>query len=62
MAGKLAPHGGPPGVGDLVVGIDGSEGAEAALRWAIAEAHNGTIKVRNLPGHGCVFTLDLPAA
>jgi signal transduction histidine kinase len=27
-----------------------------------AEAHNGTIKVRDLPGQGCAFTIDLPSA
>jgi signal transduction histidine kinase len=27
-----------------------------------ARAHNGTLKVRDLPGKGCIFTLDLPAA
>jgi signal transduction histidine kinase len=26
-----------------------------------AEAHNGTIRVRDMPGEGCVFTLDLPS-
>jgi signal transduction histidine kinase len=25
-----------------------------------AEAHNGTIKVRDVPGKGCVFVIDLP--
>ena len=24
------------------------------------EANNGTLGVRNLPGKGCVFTIDLP--
>ena len=33
----------------------------AIVRQA-AEAHNGTVKVSNMPGHGCVFKLDLPAA
>jgi signal transduction histidine kinase len=27
-----------------------------------ARAHNGTLKVRDLPGKGCIFTLDLPLA
>ena len=31
----------------------------AFSRWA-AEAHDGRIYGRSLPGHGCVFTLDLP--
>jgi len=26
-----------------------------------AEAHNGTVKVRDLPGKGCVFIVDLPS-
>jgi len=26
-----------------------------------AEAHNGTVKVRDLPGKGCVFVVDLPS-
>ena len=26
-----------------------------------AEAHNGTIRVRDLPGQGCAFTIDLPS-
>lgn len=28
----------------------------------VVEASGGTISVRNLPGHGCVFTIDLPRA
>ncbi len=32
----------------------------AIVRQA-AEAHNGTVKVRNVDGHGCIFKLDLPA-
>jgi hypothetical protein len=32
----------------------------AIVRQA-AEAHNGTVGVRNVPGRGCVFRLDLPA-
>lgn len=31
----------------------------AFSRWG-AEVHDGQIHARNLPGHGCVFTLDLP--
>jgi len=31
----------------------------AFSRWAV-EAHNGRIYGRNLPGKGCVFTVDLP--
>ncbi len=25
-----------------------------------AEANQGTLRVRNIPGHGCVFTIELP--
>jgi signal transduction histidine kinase len=35
-------------------------GLGLAIALQAAEAHNGTIKVRDLPGDGCVFTLDLP--
>jgi signal transduction histidine kinase len=31
----------------------------AISRWG-AEANDGRIYARNLPGHGCVFTVDLP--
>jgi signal transduction histidine kinase len=31
----------------------------AFSRWAV-EAHGGRIYSRTLPGHGCVFTIDLP--
>ena len=31
----------------------------AFSRWGV-EAHNGRIYARNLPGKGCVFTVDLP--
>lgn len=31
----------------------------AMSRWG-TEANNGRIYARNLPGHGCVFTVDLP--
>ncbi len=31
----------------------------AFSRWG-AEVHDGRIHARNVPGHGCVFTLDLP--
>jgi len=33
----------------------------ASSRQAVA-ADGGSIRVRNLPGKGCVFTIDLPAA
>lgn len=31
----------------------------AFCRWG-AEANNGRLYARNLPGHGCIFTVDLP--
>ena len=33
----------------------------AISRWG-AEANNGRISARNLPGHGCIFIIDLPRA
>jgi signal transduction histidine kinase len=36
-------------------------GLGLAIALQAAEAHNGTIRVRDLPGQGCVFTIDLPA-
>lgn len=35
-------------------------GLGLAIAKQAAEAHNGAIRVHNLPGKGCVFTLDLP--
>jgi signal transduction histidine kinase len=32
----------------------------AIVKQAV-EAHSGSLQVRNLPGHGCVFMVDLPA-
>jgi signal transduction histidine kinase len=37
-------------------------GLGLAIARQAAEAHNGTILVRDLPGHGCIFTIDLPAS
>ena len=31
----------------------------AMCRWG-TEVNSGRISARNLPGHGCVFTVDLP--
>src|SRR4030095_14007892 len=31
----------------------------AISRWG-AEANNGRLYARNLPAHGCIFTIDLP--
>jgi signal transduction histidine kinase len=36
-------------------------GLGLAIALQAAEAHNGTIRVRDLPGSGCAFTLSLPA-
>jgi signal transduction histidine kinase len=35
-------------------------GLGLAIVLQAAEAHGGTAKVRDLPGEGCVFSLDLP--
>jgi len=36
-------------------------GLGLAIARQAAEAHGGTVKVRNLPNKGCCFTLELPA-
>jgi signal transduction histidine kinase len=36
-------------------------GLGLAIAMQSATAHNGTVKVRDVPGNGCVFTIDLPA-
>jgi hypothetical protein len=33
-----------------------------AIALQAAEAHNGTIRVRDMPGQGCAFIIDLPSA
>jgi signal transduction histidine kinase len=33
-----------------------------AIALQAAEAHNGTIRVRDMPGVGCAFVIDLPGA
>lgn len=35
-------------------------GLGLAIALQAAEAHNGTIRVRDMPGVGCAFTIDLP--
>jgi signal transduction histidine kinase len=35
-------------------------GLGLAIAMQAAEAHNGTIRVRDLPGTGCTFTVDIP--
>jgi signal transduction histidine kinase len=37
-------------------------GLGLAIVKQAAEAHGGKVQVRNLPGRGCVFSLELPAA
>jgi signal transduction histidine kinase len=36
-------------------------GLGLSIALQAAEAHNGTIKVRDMPGTGCAFVLDLPS-
>jgi signal transduction histidine kinase len=35
-------------------------GLGLSISLQATEAHNGTIRVNDLPGHGCVFIIDLP--
>ena len=35
-------------------------GLGLSIARRIVEANQGTLTVRNLPGSGCVFTIDLP--
>jgi len=37
-------------------------GLGLAITRQAAESHNGSLRVRDIPGQGCVFTIDLPAA
>ncbi|HEX9102683.1 MAG TPA: HAMP domain-containing sensor histidine kinase, partial [Polyangia bacterium] len=37
-------------------------GLGLAIARQAAESHHGTVKVANLPGVGCVFTIDLPVS
>ncbi|HZL19497.1 MAG TPA: sensor histidine kinase [Polyangia bacterium] len=37
-------------------------GLGLAIALQAAEAHNGTIKVRDIPGVGCAFIIDLPSS
>jgi signal transduction histidine kinase len=37
-------------------------GLGLAITMQAAQAHNGTVTVRDVPGKGCVFTIDLPAS
>jgi signal transduction histidine kinase len=60
----------PPGRADDVFKLEAQRGqGETETTFGLglpiaqqaARAHNGTLKVRDLPGKGCIFTLDLPA-
>jgi len=43
-------------------GVDRSGfGLGLAISKQAIEAHHGTIHVRNVPGKGCNFTIDLPS-
>jgi signal transduction histidine kinase len=33
-----------------------------SIARSAARSHSGDITVRNLPGHGCIFVLELPLA
>jgi len=59
----------PPGKAEelfqpLVQRGDNRSGFGLGLSIALqaAEAHNGTIRVHDMPGKGCAFVIDLPAA
>jgi len=41
---------------------DGGTGIGLAIARSVVEAHGGQIKAESEPGHGSVFTFDLPAA
>lgn len=56
VIGRQAPD---PGSGDIVVGVDDSDGARAALRWAAAEALCLGVGVRAV--HGWDIPLAAPA-
>jgi signal transduction histidine kinase len=59
----------PPGKGDLFQKLGNRRGADRSglgLGLSIARkavrAHGGDIRIRNMPGKGCVFTIDVPLA
>jgi signal transduction histidine kinase len=41
---------------------DGGTGIGLAIARSVVEAHGGTIRAESEPGHGSVFTFDLPLA
>ena len=43
-------------------GEDGGTGIGLAIARSVVEAHGGTIRAESEPGHGSVFTFDLPLA
>lgn len=44
------------------VGVDRSGfGLGLAIARQVVEAHGGTVRVHNVPGTGCIFTLELPS-
>jgi len=59
----------PPSKGDLFQAFGdrrGSDRSGLGLGLSIARkavrAHGGEIRIRNMPGNGCVFVIDLPLA
>jgi signal transduction histidine kinase len=59
----------PESKGDLFQdGISGNGAARSGIGHGLAiarkaiRAHGGDIHIRNMPGKGCVFTLDMPLA
>jgi signal transduction histidine kinase len=59
----------PPGTGDLFQAFGdrrGSDRSGLGLGLSIARgavrAHGGEIRIRNVPGKGCVFVIDVPLA
>ena len=56
----------PPGAESMFLPFMQQGGDRSGLGLGLAicqrsvEANNGVIRVRDLPGHGCVFTIDLP--
>lgn len=54
----IGPDAPEPGSGDVVVGFDGSDGAHAALRWAVQDARTTGSKVRVV--HGWTTSIGEP--